>query len=147
MKPVLILNGPNLNRLGVREPEIYGSTTLDDIETLLEAQAKTLGVPIDFFQANCEGVLIDRLHEAADDNSGVVFNPAAYTHTSVALRDAISSIAPLPVIEVHLSNVYSRPDTFRHKSLLAPVCVGQISGFGVNSYTLGLHALVDLLKK
>ncbi len=147
MKPVLILNGPNLNMLGTREPGVYGNTTLADIEQMLQRLANELGCSLEFFQSNAEGALIDRLHTALQTCSGVVFNPGAYTHTSIALRDAISSLAPLPVVEVHLSNVYARPDTFRHKSLLAPVCAGQISGFGPESYLLGLRALNGLLTK
>ena len=141
MKPILILHGPNLNMLGIREPEVYGSTTLDDINNQLTSLASELGCAVEFFQSNTEGTLIDRVQEARTRNSGIVFNPGAYTHTSVALRDAISAISPLPVIEIHLSNVYARPDDFRHKSLLAPVCVGQISGFSAESYSLGLRAM------
>jgi len=146
MKPVLILNGPNLNLLGLREPGVYGSTTLEDIEAELRLLAQELKIELQFFQSNTEGHLIDKLHEARTSCAGVVFNPGAYTHTSVALRDAISSIAPVPVVEVHLSNVYARPDTFRHKSLLAPVCAGQIAGFGPASYMLGLRAVLAIAK-
>lgn len=144
MKTILILNGPNLNLLGTREPGVYGATTLADIEASLSDLAKELGVECQFFQSNCEGFLIDRLHEARETCAGIVFNPGAYTHTSVALRDAISAIAPVPVIEVHLSNVYARPEEFRHHSMLAPVCAGQIAGLGGEGYLLGLRAVVKL---
>lgn len=144
MKPILILNGPNLNLLGTREPGIYGSFTMADVEQTLQSLARELNVTVDFFQSNSEGGLIDRLQDARTTCSAVVFNPGAYTHTSVALRDCIASIAPLPVVEIHISNVYARPEEFRHKSLLAPVCAGQVAGFGLNSYTLGLRAAVGL---
>jgi 3-dehydroquinate dehydratase-2 len=140
MKRILVLNGPNLDMLGIREPEVYGKTTLADITKMLRARAKELRVELEFYQSNSEGALIDRLHSARKKVAAVVFNPGAYTHTSVALRDAISSIAPTPVIEVHLSNVYARPEEFRHHSMTAPVCLGQISGFGPQSYLLALEA-------
>lgn len=147
MTTILLLNGPNLNMLGKREPEIYGSQSLEDIEMLLTDFAQEQDCKLECFQANSEGALIDRIQQAYNNKvSGIVFNPGAYTHTSVALRDAISSVAPMPVVEVHMSNVYARPDTFRHHSLLAPVCAGQISGFGVNSYVFGLAALVQIIK-
>jgi len=139
---VLFLNGPNLNLLGTRQPEIYGRTTLADIERLVRERAATLGVEIEFRQSNWEGQLVDWLHEARDKFEGVVINAAAYTHTSVALRDAIAAIA-LPVVEVHLSNIHAREE-FRHRSLISAVCRGQVAGFGATSYVLGLEAVVSL---
>lgn len=143
MKRILILNGPNLNMLGKREPTIYGKLSLTEIEKQLLARASGRA-ELEFFQSNHEGELVDRLQQTINQSDAVVFNPGAYTHTSVALRDAISAIAPLPVIEVHISNVYARSESFRHKSLLAPVCMGQISGFGAQSYLLGLEAALSL---
>ena len=141
---LLILHGPNLNLLGTREPEVYGSLSLDDINHRLIRLGEKLGVEVTCVQSNHEGVLIDALHDARTWASGVVFNPGGYTHTSVALRDAISAIE-IPVIEVHLSNVYARED-FRHTSMISAVCKGKIAGFGWRSYTLGLKVLVDILR-
>lgn|SRR5690554_2382545 len=142
---LLILSGPNLNLLGTREPEIYGSETLGDVERSLRELADQRGITLEFTQSNSEGALIDALHAARENCAGVVFNPGGYTHTSVALRDAISAIA-IPVVEVHLSNVHARED-FRKHSYLAPVCIGTISGFGTSSYRLGVDALLDYLKR
>ena len=138
---ILFLNGPNLNLLGKREPDVYGHATLADIETKVCKRAKDLGVEVDFRQSNLEGELVDWIQEAKGNFDVIVLNAAAYTHTSVALRDAIAAVG-VPTIEIHLSNIYAREE-FRQKSLIAPVCCGQIAGFGQKSYLLALEALVN----
>lgn len=145
MKSVLILHGTNLNLLGEREPQVYGSLTLAEIDSRLVEYGASLGLEVRTFQSNHEGALIDILHSCRSWASGVVFNPGGYTHTSVALRDAVAAIA-IPVVEVHLSNVYAREE-FRHSSLISPVCRGKITGFGWRSYLLGLQALEGLLSE
>ena len=139
MSSILVLHGPNLNLLGQREPGIYGSLTLDEINQRLQHYAGQQGIGLRSYQSNHVGSLIDTLHDAVEWADGVIFNPGAYTHSSYALRDAISAVG-LPVVEVHLSNIHAR-ESFRHVSLLAPVCIGQITGFGWRSYLLGLQAL------
>ncbi len=139
---ILCLNGPNLNMLGQREPAVYGRTTLAEIEARARKRAAQLGATTEFRQSNLEGELVSWIQEARDRFDVIVLNAAAYTHTSVALRDAITAVG-IPTIEVHLSNVQAR-EKFRHKSLLAPVCVGQIAGFGANSYVLAIEAAVNI---
>jgi len=142
---ILVLHGPNLNLLGTREPELYGRETLADVNAALQVLAAELGVELTTFQSNAEGSLVDAIQDAMGVFDGILINPAAYTHTSIAIRDAISAVQ-LPVVEVHLSNIHAREE-FRRHSYLAPIAVGQISGFGVNSYLLGLRAIFSHIKK
>ena len=143
MLPILVLHGPNLNLLGVREPEIYGRSTLAEIDQQLVSKGLELGLEVHSFQSNSEGALIDALHLARERERGVIFNPGGYTHTSVALRDAVAGIG-LPVVEVHLSNIQAREE-FRRRSLITPVCAGSIMGFGWRSYLIALYAMVEIL--
>lgn len=145
MASLLILNGPNLNLLGTRQPEIYGRTTLADVEALCAVEAEALGCTVACLQSNHEGALIDAVHGARGQHDGIVLNAGAYTHTSVALMDAIASAA-VPLVEVHLSNIHAR-ETFRHKSYIAPVAIGQICGFGVLGYALAIRALAAHIGK
>jgi len=137
MKKILIINGPNMNMLGKREPSVYGDLTLEEMNRIISEKAKEIGLNTDFFQSNQEGPIIDKLHEAVDFYDGVILNAAAYTHYSIAIRDAIKA-SGLSVIEVHMSNVHAREE-FRHKSVISPVCMGQICGFGIKSYISALH--------
>ncbi len=143
--PIFVLNGPNLNMLGKREPAIYGTATLADVRQIVESHAASVGVATDFRQTNSEGELIEWVHEARDRASGIVLNAGAYTHTSIALFDALKS-AELPVVEVHLSNIFAR-ESFRHHSYVAMAAVGVICGFGVRGYTMALDALIEHFKK
>ncbi|MBQ8886600.1 MAG: type II 3-dehydroquinate dehydratase [Candidatus Gastranaerophilales bacterium] len=140
---ILFLNGPNLNLLGTREPDKYGSQTLLNIENFIRKEAVNMGIEIDFYQSNIEGELVDKIQQAKGVYDGIVMNPAAYTHTSVAIRDALLGVC-IPTVEIHLSNIHTRED-FRKISLTAPACIGQITGFGANSYKLGLIAIKDYL--
>jgi 3-dehydroquinate dehydratase-2 len=142
---ILVLNGPNLNLLGTREPQTYGRVTLAQIESALKKRAVQLGVKLEFFQSNHEGELVDRIQEARKKKQVIILNAGAYTHTSVAIRDAIASAA-VPTIEVHLSNIYAR-EPFRQHSLIAPVCAGQVTGFGAASYRLALEAANEIARQ
>ena len=140
---VLVLNGPNLNLLGTREPDKYGNQTLNDIENFVKEKAKKFKIEINFEQSNIEGELVTKIQQAKGVYDGIIINPAAYTHTSIAIRDALLAVQ-IPAIEIHLSNIYKREE-FRHKSLTAPACIGQISGFGASGYKLALLAIYDYL--
>ncbi len=146
MKKILVIHGPNLNLLGQREKDIYGTTTLESINGLLKKEAKKNKITLEILQSNHEGEIVDTIGKAKKNKiNGILINPAAYTHTSVAIRDALAAVH-LPAVEVHLSNIYAR-EAFRHQSLVSPVCSGQITGFGVQSYVLGLEALIHLILK
>lgn len=145
-RKIIIINGPNLNMLGKREPEIYGSLTLDWINQDLARQAESFGLGLGFFQSNHEGAIVDKIHEIFDENiDGVIINPGALTHTSIALRDALLLLS-CPVVEVHLSNIYKR-EAFRHKSMLADIVTGQISGFGHYGYQMALNAVINMINE
>lgn len=141
MAKVLVINGPNLNLLGKREPEIYGHDSLDKLNKRLQNAGKDMGLTLEFFQSNSEGDIIDFIHDKASDAAGLIINPGAYTHYSYAIRDAISAV-DIKAVEVHLSNIYSREE-FRHKSVIAPVCVGHIVGFGYYGYAMALSYFAD----
>ncbi len=145
MKKILVIHGPNLNLLGTREVDVYGSVTIADINILMEKKAKDMNVSLNIVQSNHEGEIVEAIGNARGKFDAILINPAAYTHTSIAIRDAISAVN-IPAVEIHLSNIYKREE-FRHTSLVAPVAVGQISGFGEMSYVLGLEAIMGLLDK
>jgi 3-dehydroquinate dehydratase-2 len=142
MKKILIINGPNINLLGLREPSVYGKWTLADIEDKMRKLAQELEVEVDFFQSNHEGEIVDKIQSAPKEFSALIINPAAYTHTSIAIRDALSAVK-MPAIETHISNIHARED-FRKHSFIAPVCIGQISGLGIDGYLLALRKLADI---
>ena len=143
-KKVQVINGPNLNMLGKREPQIYGSLTLNQINTDLAQQAKLLGLELDFFQSNHEGAIVDKIHDIFNENiAGVIINPGALTHTSIALRDALLLLF-CPIVEIHLSNIYKR-EPFRHKSMLVDIVTGQITGFGHSGYQMALNAVANMI--
>ncbi len=142
---ILVINGVNMNMLGFRETEKYGTMTLKDLEKDLYAFSFELGIDLETYQSNIEGKIVEKIHSAKDGIDGIIINAGAYTHTSIAIRDAISAVN-IPTVEIHMTNIYKREE-FRHHSYLAPVCIGQISGFGANSYKLGLKAIIDYLNK
>lgn len=142
---ILIINGVNMNMLGIREPEKYGAMTLKALEKELYAYSFELGIDLETFQSNHEGEIVEKIHSAYNNCDGIIINPGAYTHTSVAIRDALAAVN-IPAVEIHITNIHRRED-FRHKSLIADVCIGQISGFGTNGYKLGLKGLVDILQE
>lgn len=142
---ILIINGVNMNMLGIREPEKYGAMTLKALEKELYAYSFELGIDLETFQSNHEGEIVEKIHSAYNNCDGIIINPGAYTHTSVAIRDALAAVN-IPAVEIHITNIHGRED-FRHKSLMADVCIGQISGFGTNGYKLGLKGLVDILQE
>lgn len=142
-KRVLVLHGPNLNLLGIREPDKYGQLTLEEINKRIKSHAQELNIEVSIFQSNIEGELIEAIQRSLESTDGIIINAAGYTHTSVAIRDALLAVK-LPAIEVHLSNIYAREE-FRHRSFIAPVCIGQITGFGANSYSLALDALNSII--
>ena len=145
MKKILIVHGPNLNLLGQRQKSVYGDITLDKVNVLLNDLAGVSDISLDIFQSNHEGDIVDKIGKSKDSKvDGILINPAAYTHTSVAIRDAILAVN-LPTVEIHISNIYARED-FRHTSLISPVCNGQVSGFGIDSYLLGLNAIIKIVK-
>jgi len=143
-KKVLVIHGPNLNLLGTREPEIYGKTTLDEINSILEELGNKLGFAVETFQSNHEGAIVDKIQQAVSVQKGLIINPAAYTHTSIAIRDALVML-DIPIIEIHISNIYKR-EPFRHQSLIGDVVTAQIKGFGVQGYTMALEALAGMIK-
>ena len=142
---ILVIHGPNLNMLGKREPEIYGKTTLDEINSELEKTGETLGIFVETFQSNHEGAIVDKIQEATDTQKGIIINPAAYTHTSIAIRDALHAL-DIPIIEIHISNIYKR-EPFRHKSLISDVATAQISGLGVKGYSIALKAMAEMIQE
>jgi 3-dehydroquinate dehydratase-2 len=141
---VLVIHGPNLNMLGKREPEIYGETTLDEINSDLKNLGTKLGISVEAFQSNHEGVIVEKIHEAAATQQGIIINPAAYTHTSIAIRDALLAL-DIPIIEIHISNIYKR-EPFRHKSMISDVAAAQITGLGIKGYRIALKALAEMIQ-